>query len=211
MVIRGEMTELNLSNSELIGDYEAKIVAEFIQSDETVQRVNLSKTAIGDEGAKCIAKAIAHNISVKEMSLDGAPILPDGFDALFRALRNQNVCIEELSILNDENDGTDTEFYAALEFYGRVRNKVLIPNMVKSAALSLIAARNSATSEEMGILATLPKEVVKMIAMRVWISRSNPVWIQSFPAGDLGGKEDDFVEEWILNPQNTEDRYCNYL
>ena len=179
-LMRGELANLNLNYCE-IGDVGAEIIANFLKHDETVKTVWLYVCSIGLRGAKAIAEALKHNETVEEMSLSENPIEDEGVDAFIDAL-NYNVCMKRL-IVSSWNRATELE--ATVEYLTETRNKILIPAAVRRASLCLIAARYSISTA--GALACFSKEIVKMIAMEVWATRKEPIWINALPESERTG------------------------
>ena len=56
-------------------------------------------------------------------------------------------------------------------------NQILIPAAVRRASLYLVAARRSVANA--GAIGIFPKEIVKMIAIKVWETRKDPIWIEA--------------------------------
>ena len=141
---------------------------------------------IEPDGAKAIAESLKHNQTLEEMSFSYNPIGDKGAEALIEAL-NYNVCMNWL-LVDTINVASDLE--AAIRYLTRTRNKILIPAAVHRASLSLIAARWNIS--DAGNLATFPKEIVKMIAMEVWATRKEPIWINALPESERTGKSGDW-------------------
>jgi hypothetical protein len=78
---------------------------------------------------------------------------------------------------------------ATIEYLAGTRNAILIPAAVRRASLSLIAARRNIAGA--GILAIFPKEIVKMIAMEVYATRKDPIWIDALSESECTGKSGD--------------------
>ena len=178
-MFRGELTELNLESC-LIGNEGAEIVADFLEHDETVRSVSLGflgYCSIGLRGTKAIAEALKHNKTVNSLGLDNR-IGDEGVTALVDALAH-NVCIFVILFLNTSSD-LETIRYLTL-----IRNIVLIPAAVRRASLFLIAAGRTIAGA--GILAIFPKEIVKMIAMEVFATRNDPIWIEALSETERTG------------------------
>ena len=169
-----------------IGDDGAEIVADFLAHDEAVGRVWLDGCYIGPRGAKAIAESLKQNETVESLHLSDNEFWDEGAEALIDALK-YNVCMECLDIRED-NIIDSPELYATIEYLSETRNKILIPAAVRRASLFLIAARRNIT--DAGNLAVFPKEIVKMIAMEVFATRKDPIWInvltESEHTGALG-------------------------
>ena len=158
---------LYLYNCQL-GDDEAVIVAAFLKVDDIVEELDLGFNRIEPRGAKAIANALKYNKTVWYLDLGNNLIGDQGVDSLINAL-SHNVCIIELYV-NDDYIYPKTE--ATIRYLTQTRNKTLIPAAVRRASLYLIAARRAIA--DAGILAIFPKEIVKMIAMKVWATRMDP-------------------------------------
>lgn len=77
------------------------------------------------------------------------------------------------------------------------RNKNFVPVAVRHAALLLIGIRQSNSADGMGAFAVCPKDVVKLIAMQVWATRTDPIWIESLPGykNSLSADQTDELDE----------------
>ena len=94
-----------------------------------------------------------------------------------------NVCI-----IAADNEGNNIAPHteAIIEYLTKTRNVILIPAAVRRASLCLIAARHSIA--DAGPLGIFPKEIVKMIAMEVWATRMDPIWIGTLSEFERTGK-----------------------
>jgi hypothetical protein len=182
LLTHGELAELDLNRCH-IGDDGAEIVADFLKHDETVRLVRLWSCNIGPRGAKAIAESLKHNQTVEEMSLFRNQIGDEGAEALIDAL-SYNVCMKWLDTGHEA-----PKFQATLQHLTKIRNKILIPAAVRRASLYLIAARRNIA--EAGILAIFPKEIVRMIAMEVWATRNEPIWINALTESERTGESGD--------------------
>ena len=72
------------------------------------------------------------------------------------------------------------------QYLTHTRNKDLIPAAVRRASLYLIAARR--IIDDAGALSCFPKEIVKMIAMQLWATRKEPIWIQALSESEQRGE-----------------------
>ena len=178
--MRAELTDLHLIYWCDSGDDGAEIVADFLKLDETLKLVWFYNCCIGPRGAKAIAESLKHNRTVEEMSLFYNQIGDEGAEALIEAL-SYNVCMKWLDTGHEA-----PKFQATLQHLTKIRNKILIPAAVRQASLSLIAARRNITNA--GILATFPKEIVKMIAMEVWATRNQHIWINALTESERTGE-----------------------
>ena len=176
----GELTRLFLYDCRL-QDADASLVAKYMVSSPTVAQLRLRRNKIGPWGASEIAKAVTHSKVLWELNLGGNMIGDEGAEALITMLAH-NVCITELCATeNAVSLGARTR----LEYLTRTRNKVLIPAAVRRAALCLIAFRRAENLEDAGDFANFPKEIVKMIAIKVWATRKDPIWIGALSESEL--------------------------
>ena len=168
----------------------AQVVADFLKDDNTLQLVLLGSRVsfgidadeignmLGMDGITALAEALKHNRTVDSLGLERTWFGEEAGKALLECF-NSNVSIEILSI---DDTGLSPELQGNLEFLANSRNRVLIPDVVREAALLLILARRSSNSDDMGTLAALPKDVVRLIAMRVWATNKDPKWIEAVEA-----------------------------
>ena len=177
-LMRGELTTINF-NACSIGVDGAEIVADFLKHDETVKMVYLGYCKIGPRGAKAIAESLKHNQTVEEMSLFRNEIGDEGAEALIEAL-NCNVCMKWFHFRIAQ------KFQETIMYLTQTRNTILIPAAVRHASLSLIAARRNIA--DAGNLAVFQKEIVKMIAMEVWATRKEPIWINALSESERTGE-----------------------
>jgi hypothetical protein len=190
-LMRGELRELNLGSCE-IGDDGAVKVAAFIKVDDTVGWVYLISCNIGPRGAKAIADVLKHNKKVWWLNLYNNQFGDQGADSLIDAL-SQNVCMTGLYVLGND---IAPESVATIQYLTKTRNAVLIPAAARRASLYLIAARRATPIADSGALAIFPKEIVKMIAMEVWVTRKDPAWIRSVSATGDTEREKNDIERW---------------
>ena len=179
--MRGELTELRLYDCQ-IGDDGAKIVADFLKHNRTLLEVFLYTCNIGPREAKAIAESLKHNKTIELLHLGDNPIGGEGAEALIEAL-NLNVCIEFLTV-TDESAGP--QLLATIKYLTETRNFALIPAAVRRTSLYLIAARCNIAGA--GILAIFPKEIVRMIAMEVYATRKDPIWINALTESERMGR-----------------------
>ena len=179
----GELVTMNLSFCP-IGDNGAEIVADYLKHDETVMKVYLHRCNIGPRGAKAIAESLKHNRTVELLILYSNPIGDEGADSLIDAL-TYNVCIEVLNVIANR---IASELRATINYLTKTRNKFMIPTAARRASLFLIAARRNITDS--GNLAIFPKEIVKMIAMELYATRKDPIWINTLTESERTGKKD---------------------
>ena len=144
--------------------------------------VHLYSCNIGPRGVKAIAESLKHNQTVEEMYLFDNQIGDEGAEALIDALR-YNLYLHWIYVVNND---IAPKLQATIKYLTETRNKILIPAAVRRASLYLIAARRNTTSA--GNLAIFPKEIVNMIAMAVWETRKEPIWINALSESERTGK-----------------------
>ena len=170
--IQGKLLELYLGNCQ-IADHGAEAVAEFLKRNETVIETTLCNCNISWRGAKAIADALELNETISYFHLAYNRIGDEVAEAFIEILR-RNVCIQMLYLAgNDINPFLVTK----IEYLTQERNQCLIPNAVRRICLFLISSRRTPNSA--GDFAILPKEIVKMIAMEVWATNKDPVWLDA--------------------------------
>ena len=179
-VMRGELTWLNLEECSIFDDG-AEIVASFLKKDKFASKVCLAVCLIESQGAEALAEALKHNETVESLDIGGNQI---GYcaEAFIEALQN-NACITNIDF---DYCGLASESIRTIKYLTETRNKILIPAAVRRASLYLIAARRR-TNSDAGALACFPKEIVKMIAMKVWTTRKDPIWIQALSESEQTG------------------------
>lgn len=74
-------------------------------------------------------------------------------------------------------DGISHVVPAGFAWFIQHRNTVSLPNMVRQAALSLIAFRLRPADQ--GTLACFPKEIVRLISQTVWKTRTDRAWLHA--------------------------------
>ena len=188
-LMRGELTELRLYACR-IGDNGAEIVAEFLKHDEAVMMVLLYNCNIGPRGAKALSAALKRNEAVEDLNLACNEIGDEGADAIIDAVR-ENVCIVWLynkTIISGQPmlTGRTMKNLAEFKYLTETRSAILIPAAARRASLCIIAARRNITNA--GILAIFPKEIVKMIAIEVWATRKEPIWIKALTESEQTGE-----------------------
>ena len=90
------LCKLNLSNTELT-DEGTKAIAETIQLNVALQKLNISNNKITDEGTKTIAEAIKVNIILQELNISNNEITNEGTMILAEAIK-VNTTLQELNI-----------------------------------------------------------------------------------------------------------------
>ena len=182
-LIRGELSSLNLNALWLIAD-DAEVVANFLASNKTVTKVRLDYNHIETDGAKALAEALKCNNSVRWLALYSNEIGNEGAEALITVFAT-NV---SLGFVKLGGNTIAEEKKEMIQYLSATRNEILIPNAVRSAvrsaALFLIGIRRASKFEEMGDFAVIDKNIVRMIAMEVWATRRDPIWIDALPDED---------------------------
>ena len=180
-LMQGELVELDFRSCQ-IGDNGAEIVADFLKHDKTVTKVWMYDCDIRPQGVKAIAESLKHNRTAELLNLFTNPIGDEGADALIDAL-SYNVLMKLLIV---SRWSIAPKLCATIEYLTKTRNKILIPSAVRHASLFLIAARRNIA--DAGNLAIFPKEIVKMIAMEVWATRKEPIWIDVLTESERTGE-----------------------
>ena len=171
-LIRRELIELDLSSCGL-GDEGAEVVAEFLKQDVCVEELILKDNLIGPLGARALAKALKNNRTLRYLCLSSNQIEEEGAEFLIRAF-DANVCITALFVArNNLTSETRSNLWHLV-----LNRNTKIPSIVRRSSLYLILARRSTLGA--GVLAIFPKEIVRMIAMELYTTRYDPVWIQAF-------------------------------
>ena len=179
-VMRGELTMLNLSSCHF-GDNGAGIVAAFLK---TVREVCLSYCSIGLRGFKAVAKALKHNRTVEYLDFADNQIRSNSGRTLIDALAC-NVCIVDIALFSIK---LAPKSRMTVKYLTQTRNALLVPAAVRRASLYLIAIRCTTNYDGMGTIGIVPKEVLKMIAMKVWATRRDPIWIHALTESERTGK-----------------------
>ena len=198
-LFRGELTRLKFYNAG-IGDDGAEIVAAFLQHDKTVREVWFYNCNIGLLGAKAIAAALMHNVSVKNLGLGYNDIGFKGARVLIDVLAH-NVCVE-FAGLYKTNVGTASE--ASIQYLTETRNAILIPAAVRRASLFIMAIRRTTSYDGMGIVGIFPKEIVKMIAMQVFATRKDPIWIEAAENSTSAARYKIWSEVWTKSKSESD-------
>ena len=185
LILRGELIKLDL-NCCHIGDPGAESLAEFFKGDATVKNAVLWGCNIGPRGAEAIADALKHNDTLCILHLPQNDFGDEGAHALIDAL-SHNVAMKKLSVTF--GTGMADESRATIDHLSQTRNEILIPAAVQKISFLLIAARCSPIGA--GDFSVFPKEIVKMIAMQVWATRKDPIWIQALSVFERTGEMGD--------------------
>ena len=171
-----------------IGDKGAERIAKFLRHDEIVKSVWLKWCDIGSQGLKAIAQALRYNKAVELLSVTGNQFGNEFAEALIDTL-NYNVCMTELRAGRRQDKTIAAELLTTLDYLLETRNKLLIPTAVRRASLCIIVAH--CTRDNAGAFSGFPKEIVKMIAMQVWATRKDPIWIEVLSESERTGKSGD--------------------
>ena len=172
--ICGTLRVLDLSGSR-VGDAGAKILASFLLSNDTVERVFLSNNHIGTDGALAMADALKHNITLQSIFMTGNPIGQEGARAFINALRLHNVRLIDLFVsVRTIGARLTTEIKFLTD-----RNAISIPSAVRRVICYLIGVRCTLPLNGLGMLSFFPKEIVKMLAVQVFATRNDSAWIQA--------------------------------
>ena len=182
MLRRNKLTVLDLYRCNI--GHSARVVAEFLKVNETVTGVGLIQCNIDSLGAKLIADALKLNKTALEIELGGNLIQQEVGEALIDAL-NYNVCIKKFYNISREI-ATESPI-AAIKYLTETRNKVIIPDAVRCAALYLIGIRRNPNYDGMGYFSIIDKNMVKMIAMEVWATRKDPIWLEALSESERTG------------------------
>ena len=152
-----------------------------------MKTVLLNGCNIGQRGVKALSKVLKHNQTVEHLDLFRNHIGNVGAEWLINALC-KNVCIMYMFVLSENMAPASA---ATIKYCTQTRNKILIPAAARRASLYLVAARRTRNYEDMGDLAAFPKEIVKMIAMEVYLTRKDPIWMNALTDSERTGKSGD--------------------
>ena len=194
-----------------IGDAGAIAIATGLKNNVSLRYLRLRSCRIGNVGAIAIAEALKHSLVLFYLGLDRNEIDSSGILAIAEALK-QNRSLEVLKIsLGIHVHHFENAFVDALEHNVSLvslrtaaewkserinrlllRNREYIPAVVRAAALLLIGIRRSPNFDAMGaFFGICCKDVVRVIAMEVWATRKDPIWIQAlseYPTGQSEAK-----------------------
>ena len=186
LAMRGELTQLDLGDCQ-IGDDGAETVAVFLKHDETVKKVHLYRCSIGPRGVEAIAKALKHNRTLWFLNLRFSRMGNDCAVSLIETL-SRNVTINLLLV---EGCNITPELSAKIQYLAETRNAILIPAAVRRVSLHLIFSRRNIAGA--GNLACFPKEIVKMIAIEVYATRRESIWINALSESERTGEPGDWL------------------
>jgi Ran GTPase-activating protein (RanGAP) involved in mRNA processing and transport len=193
------LLELHLSDNSICKDGVVALAAG-LERNSTLQSLDLWRCMIDDDGAVVMANVLLRNTGLKEVVFGDNKIGTVGMKALANAFKH-NRTLENFNISYNSFESSD----AVVAFHDLlatsnvslqtlvigltgdsdaiedilIRNKEQIPAAVRRAALFLIGIRRSTNFEGMGAFGVCPKDVVRLIAMAVWATRKDPVWIQA--------------------------------
>ena len=176
-----------------IGQQDMEIICEFLRKPVTcITHVGLRNGGIMPEGFKALAKALKTNRCLTVLRLDDNVINNDCVEALIDAIVNHNVSLKEIHIFATANilGEINPSSKARIRYLTETRNAFLIPAAARRASLHLIAVRRNANFEDMGYLALIDKNIVKMIAAMVWATRDDPKWIEALSDVERTGMRD---------------------
>ena len=191
--MRGDLKILTLTYAKFCAN-EAEIVAAFLRVDDTLEWVNLSWSNIGPGETWAIADAMKHNKTVQCLDLAGNDIGDEGAQALLDAL-NYNVCLTWLNV-EYNNNTVAPESEAIIQYLTETRNTSFIPAAIRRASLYLIAIRRTANPHGMGTIGIFPKDIVKLIAMEVFATRKDPIWIEAAENTASAVRYKTWSEDW---------------
>ena len=192
-VQRGELRIIKLQGSQL-NDEQAKVVAKFLQGNTTVLQVCFLDNYIGPRGAKHIAKMLKKNRTLWFIHIGSNQIGDEGANALIEAL-NCNVCLKNMYV--NGNEISSAALSATISYLTQTRNAILIPNAVRQASYFIIATHRFAAPDDLSFFATLPLEIVDMIAREVFATRKDPEWIRAVSDVAHMRRQEEWVKEWV--------------
>ena len=173
-LVDGVLTEVGFSFCKL-GDVGAEILAEFLVSNETVTSVVLNSCKIGPRGLTAIFEALKRNRTVLLLDLSNNPTTSWNEADCLEQCFSQNVSLIHLVV---SNNGWHHMFDTIYNF-SQIRNAILVPAAARRAALFLIGIRQSSNREGMGYLGMHDKNVIMKIAVEIWATRKDPIWIRA--------------------------------
>lgn len=188
------LVELLLDGNSL-GDAGAELLGKSLRYNGTLKKLSLVRNGITSCGANALALALKFNGQLRTLNLSANRISNHGATGLAVALTiNRTLTalnlymnpITEIGVLPlvDALKNNSALTFLALNVYSEAASKSLTRNellvdVARSAALYLIAVRNRANASGMGDLQLLPKDVVKMIAKKVWETRGQQEWLSN--------------------------------
>ena len=172
---------LELSNCAM-RDNMAVVFADALKVNTGLKTLDFSSNNIGVSGLVALARALRVNRNLQKFWFDDRDEeLVKDVEVACVDMLCVNVC---LTYVGQDPDGyEDTVAYQPPRLSWApllCRNEERIPAAVRRAALLVIGVcRRSTNYEGMGAFAIVPKDVVKLIAMEVWATRTDPIWIQA--------------------------------
>ena len=165
------LTTLHLYGNQ-IGAEGAKELAEALKMNSTLTTLNLSHNQIGDEGAKELAEALKRNTALATLNLNGNGIGAEGAKELAEALKF-NISLTTMDLSDNGIVGARCEELSIL----LERNKAIV-RAVRSAVCFVIGIRRGNNCKGMGDFGRFPRDVVLMIAKRLWATRGDVKWLE---------------------------------
>ena len=169
-----------------------------LRSNKTLRKLYLGRCHISTDGVNALSSLLAHGSPLELLSLLDDRIQEAGLMALAKALAH-NQKLQRLDLFGNpggKKKQVEDAFIDTLQsnvtlvaIKGLIksseienlllRNKEQIPAVVRCAALLLIGIRQLTNFEGMGDFGVFPKDIVRLIAQRVYATRRDPVWIQA--------------------------------
>ena len=178
------MKFLNLSSCGF-GDDAAVAFAEMLKWNTGLEILTLCDNEISSAGNLALARAVGGNRSLKRLRFGSFLKATDSsVDDAFVEMLAQNVCLTGLGLDYFREGEIPSEFLTVngLRYKPFLHRNERITDAVRHAALLLIGICRSATNfDGMGAFAVCPKDVVRLIAMQLWATRTDPIWIQALP------------------------------
>ena len=176
-------------------------IADFLQIDKTLFLLTFFGCRFSQQSYHILVDALWKNNTLRALNLSQSDFTNDDAEMFLHYLQG-NVSIHFFSA--DDERVCEIKLQQILRNCSS-RNRHLIPAVVRRASLYLIAARKNVATA--GFLGWFPKEIVRMIAIKVWASRIDPLWLQALP--------EDVDETWDLwqleiNRTLTSDQLCVY-
>lgn len=183
------LIRLNLSGSGVTDDSAFVMSQMLLSSNTTLKVLSLSENQLSDHVAKSLAKMLTFNTTLKELYVKANSFEVDGVRCISQALMSNT----SLNVLDmpDQALTLGREFGDILEKNGSIRkchiygsdemdriNQICERNkamhtLAKETSLALIAARRFGREFSWKLA---PKEMIQMIAMYLWRTRSDLAW-----------------------------------
>ena len=147
--LRGNQVEEIYLGGENLGNAEAKMLADALQSNTSLTYLNLSYNQISDEGVRVLASALRTHPSLKRLDLQGNQISDEGVKALANGLRT-NMKLEYLSLESNQigDDGVKA-LARSLQANTILQSLILHSNQIGNEGVKALAnALESNTSVE---------------------------------------------------------------